>query len=68
MTDEIVDMNVFKDDLSTLKEHLAPVLEEQLRGIDFKSSTIFFSSIIKEMLKDIDEPDFKQLIIRFIMD
>ena len=68
MTNEIVDMNVFEQDLKQLREHLSPILEEQLRGIDFKSSTIFFASLVNEMLKEIDEPNFKQLIIRFIMD
>ena len=41
-------MDKLASDMKEVKARLAPILEKELDGIDLKSSTIFFASLVKE--------------------
>lgn len=69
MTDELeMNMDKLASDMKEVKARLAPILEKELDGIDLKSSTIFFASLVKEILKEIDDENFKELILRYMFD
>lgn len=69
MTDELeMNMDKLASDMKEVKARLAPILEKELDGIDLKSSTIFFASLVKEILKEIDDEKFKELILRYMFD
>lgn len=69
MTDELeMNMDKLASDMKEVKARLAPILEKELDGIDLKSSTIFFASLVKEILKEIDNENFKELILRYMFD
>lgn len=69
MTDELeMNMDKLASDMKEVRARLAPILEKELDGIDLKSSTIFFASLVKEILKEIDDENFKELILRYMFD
>ena len=69
MTDELeMNMDKLASDMKEVRARLAPILEKELDGIDLKSSTIFFASLVKEILKEIDDENFKALILRYMFD
>jgi len=69
MTDELeMNMDKLASDMKEVRARLAPILEKELDGIDLKSSTIFFASLVKEILKEIDDEKFKELILRYMFD
>jgi hypothetical protein len=69
MTDELeMNMDKLASDMKEVRTRLAPILEKELDGIDLKSSTIFFASLVKEILKEIDDEKFKELILRYMFD
>jgi hypothetical protein len=69
MTDELeMNMDKLASDMKEVRARLAPILEKELDGIDLKSSTIFFASLVKEILKETDDENFKELILRYMFD
>ena len=55
--------------MKIIKETLTPFMKElEKQKVEMFSVAMFFSSYVKEMLKDIDDEDIKEVILRNMLD
>lgn len=55
--------------MKIIKETLTPFMKElEKKEVDIFSVAMFFSSYVKEILKEIDNPDIREIIIRNMLD
>lgn len=60
---------MYAKDMKKIKEILTPSMKEmEKQQVDGFSVAMFFSSYVKEILKEIDDEDIKEIIIRNMLD
>ena len=60
---------LYVDDMRVIKKTLTPFMKElEENKVDIFSVAMFFSSYVKELLKEIDDKDKKEVILRNMLD
>lgn len=60
---------MYVKDMKIIKETLTPYMKElENKEVNMFSVAMFFSSYVKEILKEIDDEDIKEIIIRNMLD
>lgn len=60
---------LYVDDMKIIKKVFTPAMKElEENEVDIFSVAMFFSSYVKEILKDIDDKNKKEVILRNMLD
>ena len=60
---------LYVEDMKVIKKILTPFMKQlEENEIDIFSVTMFFSSYVKELLKEIDDKNKKEIIVRNMLD
>lgn len=60
---------LYVEDMKVIKKILTPFMKQlEENEVDIFSVTMFFSSYVKELLKEIDDKNKKEIIVRNMLD
>lgn len=54
--------------LKELNEELSPILGEVFDGVDYKTAIIYFAGVLKNLLEELDDPDFTKIMLYYCFD
>ena len=54
--------------LKEVNEKLSPMLGEALNGVDYKTAIIYFAGVLKNLLEELDDPDFTKIMLQYCFD
>ena len=54
--------------LQEVNDKLSPILGDALDGVDYKVVIIYFSGLLKNFMEDLNDENFKKVILQYIAD